>query len=121
MFRENTRQARVELGVDNSDLRLKPGMFVRASVVLDRVEEAISIPADALTKRDGGDGVFLVSKDGTRVSWQAVTPGIRQDERLEVRDADLSGQVVTLGQQLLDDGSAILLPDAPDDISSDGD
>jgi RND family efflux transporter MFP subunit len=121
VFRENTRQARVELGVDNSDLRLKPGMFVRASVVLDRVEEAISIPADALTKRDGGDGVFLVSKDGTRVSWQAVTPGIRQDERLEVRDADLSGQVVTLGQQLLDDGSAILLPDAPDDISSDGD
>ena len=121
VFRENTRQARVELRVDNNDLRLKPGMFVRASVVLDRVAEAVTIPAQALTRRDDSDGVFVISDDGASVRWQPVTPGIRQEERLEVRDTDLSGKVVTLGQQLLDDGSPILLPPAEDNAGADGD
>lgn len=112
VFRENTRQARVELGVDNGDLRLKPGMFVRASVVLDRVDNALSIPAQALTKRKGNNGVFLVNADTATVAWKTVTPGIRQDDRLEIRDADLAGDVVTLGQQLLDDGSSIIPPKA---------
>jgi RND family efflux transporter MFP subunit len=40
VFREATRQARVELTVPNSGQRLKPGLFVRASLVLDRIEEA---------------------------------------------------------------------------------
>jgi RND family efflux transporter MFP subunit len=110
VFRENTRQARVELGVENSDLRLKPGMFVRATVVLDRVEETLSIPAQALTRRKGSQGVFLVSDDAASVTWTPVTPGIREGERLEIRDTAISGDVVTLGQQLLDDGSAIIPP-----------
>jgi RND family efflux transporter MFP subunit len=119
VFRENTRQARVELTVDNSDLRLKPGMFVRATIVLDRVAEALTIPAQALTRRKGEDGIFLVNEENTSVKWQPVTPGIRQDERLEIRNTDLSGRVVTLGQQLLDDGSAIILPRAEESTSGD--
>lgn len=119
VFRENTRQARVELIVDNSDLRLKPGMFVRATIVLDRVEEAVTIPAQALTRRDGVDGVFLVDQEKATVGWQPVTPGIRQEERLEILDTGLSGQVVTLGQQLLDDGSPVILPQAEEKSSGD--
>ena len=119
VFRENTRQARVELVVDNSDQRLKPGMFVRATIVLDRVEETLTIPAQALTRRNGSDGLFLVNEENSTVKWEPVTPGIRQDERLEIRDTDLSGQVVTLGQQLLDDGSAIILPQAEEKGSGD--
>ena len=119
VFRENTRQARVELIVDNSDLRLKPGMFVRATIVLDRVEEAVTIPAQALTRRDGVDGVFLVDQEKSTVGWQPVTPGIRQEERLEILDSGLSGQVVTLGQQLLDDGSPVILPQAEEKSSGD--
>ena len=119
VFRENTRQARVELVVDNSDQRLKPGMFVRATIVLDRVEEALTVPAQALTRRNGSDGVFLLDEENGTVKWESVTPGIRQDERLEILDSDLSGQVVTLGQQLLDDGSAIILPQAEESGSGD--
>ena len=119
VFRENTRQARVELVVDNSDERLKPGMFVRSTIVLDRVEEALTIPAQALTRRKGSDGIFLVNEENTAVKWQPVTTGIRQDERLEIRDTDLSGRVVILGQQLLDDGSAIILPKAEESRSGD--
>jgi RND family efflux transporter MFP subunit len=107
VFRESTRQARVEVGVDNPELRLKPGMFVRATVVLDRVEGAIIVPEQALVRRDGRDGVFVITGDGRSVSWRVVEVGFHQDGRVQVTGNGLTTQVVTLGQQLLDDNSAV--------------
>lgn len=107
VFRESTRQARVEVGVDNPELRLKPGMFVRAIVVLGRVEEASIVPEQALVRRGGRDGVFVVADDGQSVSWHEVDVGYRQDGRAQITGDGLNKQVVTLGQQLLDDKSAV--------------
>lgn len=107
VFRESTRQARVEVQVDNPLLKLKPGMFVRVTVTLEKMDNATIVPEQALVTRDGNSGVFLVSDDGTRVSWQPVTVGIRQDDRVQVNGQPLTGEVVILGQQLLDDGSLI--------------
>jgi RND family efflux transporter MFP subunit len=109
VFREATRQARVELTVDNPESRLKPGMFIRATVALNRLENTTNVPAPSLTERDGQDGVFLVDHDGTSVSWRPVRVGVREGERIQVQGDGLSGEVVTLGQQFLDDGSAILI------------
>jgi len=107
VFSETTRQARVELLVENSERRLKPGMFIRATVMLQRVEDAVIVPELALTQRDGREGVFMVDADGRTARWQVIEPGIRQGEKLQVTGAALSGQVVVLGQQLLDDGSEL--------------
>ncbi len=107
VFRESTRQARVEVWLENPGLRLKPGMFVRAEVVLDRVAEATIVPEQALVRRDGRDGVFILNADGKSVSWRDVTVGIRQGDSVQVGGENLGLQVVTLGQQLLDDGSAV--------------
>jgi RND family efflux transporter MFP subunit len=112
VFKQTTRQARVELTINNDRKRLKPGMFIRATVVLSRSDEAIIIPEEALTKRDDRIGVFLVNEDGQTVSWQLVETGIRQGNEVEVLGEQLSGRVVTLGQQLLSDGSAITIVDA---------
>ena len=43
--------------------------------------------------------------DGRR--WHVVEPGIRQGGKVQVTGAGLSGQVVVLGQQLLDDGAEL--------------
>ncbi len=107
VFRESTRQARVEVWLDNPRMRLKPGMFVRATVVLDRVAETTVVPEQALVRRDGRDGVFVLDADGKSVSWREVTVGIRQGSRVQVEGEGLGMHVVTLGQQLLDDGSAV--------------
>jgi RND family efflux transporter MFP subunit len=107
VFRESTRQARVELQVANPELRLKPGMFVRATVILDQVAETTIVPEQALVKRDGQHGLFVVAADGKSVTWRAVQVGIREGDRVQVMGEDLGKQVVTLGQQLLDDQSAI--------------
>lgn len=114
VFGADTRQARIELTVDNPGHLLKPGMFIRATVVLDRVADAIMVPEAALTRRDDRMGVFVVSADGQSVSFQPVRNGIREEGRVQVLGEEISGRVVVLGQQLLNDGAAIKIPKDPE-------
>lgn len=112
VFEPGSRQARIELAVDNEDMRLKPGMFARVNVTLKTVEDAVIVPWAAVTKRDGGSGLFRVDRSRMTVLWQPVQTGIREDDRVQLVDSTLQGEVVVLGQQLLDDGTAITIPDA---------
>jgi len=109
VFQDASRQARVELLVENPGLKLKPGMFIRAEVEVARAEEATIIPAESIVTRSDVQGIFLVSEDGKTVSWHEVQVGLRQGDLVQITDSELSGRVVTLGQQLLEDGAAIRL------------
>ncbi len=110
VFRKSTRQARIEMTIDNPQHRLKPGLFIRATVVLAQVVEATIVPEQALTIRDDRSGVFIVSEDGRSVTWHEVKVGIREGNRVQVEGEGLSGLVVTLGQQLVNDGSLVAIP-----------
>ena len=96
--------------IANPQYRLKPGMFISANVVLAQLSEAVIVPEQALTKRDDKTGIFIVAEDGQSVAWREVEVGIRDGDRVQVTGAGLSGRVVTLGQQLVNDGSPIMLP-----------
>lgn len=111
VFREDTRQARVELAVPNTGHLLKPGMFVRATIVMDRLADTVIVPERALATRRDQDGVFVIDEESLTVKWREVTVGIRERDRVQVSGEGLAGRVVTLGQQLLDDGSAITIPE----------
>ena len=63
-----------------------------------------------MTIRDHRSGVFIVSEDGRSVAWREVKVGIREGDRVQAEGEGLSGRVVTLGQQLANDGSPITIP-----------
>ncbi|MEE8553408.1 MAG: efflux RND transporter periplasmic adaptor subunit, partial [Desulfobacterales bacterium] len=111
VFSKSTRQARIEMAIDNPQHHLKPGMFIRATVILALVPEATIVPEQALTMRNDRSGVFIISEDGRSVAWREVKVGIRESDRVQVEGEGLSGRVVTLGQQLVKDGSPISIPD----------
>jgi RND family efflux transporter MFP subunit len=115
VFAQESRQARVELEVANPDGRLRPGMFVRVRVVLARLEDATIVPRDALVTHADGQAVFVVSADGTTARLQPVTVGVSEGERVQVQGVDAPARVITLGQSLLHDGAAIVLPEPPAD------
>jgi len=119
IFQKTTRQARVEMIIENPGHRLKPGMFMRAAVVLKKVLETTIVPEQALTTRDNRPGLFVVSKDGKSVIWRPVKVGIREGARVQVEGEGLSGRVVTLGQQLIKNGSAVTLPEENREIEPD--
>ena len=116
VFRSSTRQARVEVRVDNPQLRLKPGMFVRISLVLKQFADTRHVPEQALVTRNGQSGLFVVAEDGQSVTWREVTVGIRQGDRVQVSAENLGGRVVILGQQLLKDGSRIAIASAAEAV-----
>lgn len=117
VFRSSTRQARVEARVDNPDLRLKPGMFARITLVLKRVADTSIVPEQALVTRDGHSGLFVIAEDGASVAWRDVTVGIRQGSRVQVVGENLGSRVVVLGQQLLKDGSRIAIVGAAEAVA----
>lgn len=109
VFDEASRQARVELQVTNADHLLKPGMFVRVQVVLGRADGVTIVPEAALATRGGERGVFVIDADGEHANWHPVRVGITDDGRVEVTGEGVDGKVVTLGHQLIDDGSAVTI------------
>jgi len=110
VFRRATRQARVELSVANPDELLKPGMFVRATIDLGTVEDAVVVPFDAVTERGDELGLFVLDAAGERVAWRPVTLGVREGARVQVFGDGIEGRVVVLGQELCDDGSRVSIP-----------
>ncbi|WP_031386880.1 efflux RND transporter periplasmic adaptor subunit [Desulfonatronum thiodismutans] len=107
IFREASRQARVELELPNPEGLMKPGMFVRARLELSRAENAVLVPSAALVRRDGRQGVFVIQEDDT-ARLIAVRVGISEEGMSQILEPeDLSGDVVTLGQHLLEDGSTV--------------
>jgi len=110
VFNEASRQARVEMQLSNPGQVLKPGMFVHAEVLLKQVTNATVVPLSALVTRAGQTGVFVVNDAGDSVRWQRVKVGIRQEDRVQVEGPGVEGRVVTLGQHLIGDGSAVTIP-----------
>lgn len=107
VFREASRQARIELELPNPHGLMKPGMFVRARLELDRAEDAVLVPSAALVRRDGRQGVFVIQEDDT-ARLVGVRVGISEEGLSQLLEPeDLSGDVVTLGQHLLEDGSTV--------------
>lgn len=116
-FDESSRQARVEVRVPNPERDLKPGMFVTVHIEVGRADEVTLVPIAALTRLRGERGVYTVAEDddgdGHVARFVAVEVGIEGDDHVEIREPELSGEVITLGQQLLEDGSRIRIADEP--------
>lgn len=112
LLQESSRQARVEVRVPNPDRRLRPGMFVRVQLELDRHDQATLVPRPALVQRSGVPGVFVVDREAGKVRLVPVEVGIVDPDRVEVRAPPLTGEVVTVGHHLLSDGTGITVADA---------
>ena len=110
LLKETSRQARVEIKVSNPRRLLKPGMFIRVEIEFATLDNVIAVPRSVLVKRNGLEGVFLVERQTSRAHFVPVTLGIVEDELVEVRSPQLSGDVVTLGQHLLEENSQVTLP-----------
>jgi RND family efflux transporter MFP subunit len=110
LLKESARQARVEITVPNREEFLKPGMFVRVRIEFSRKESATLVPANALIRRNGSQGIFLADRETGKARFVPVTVGITSGETAEILDPAVSGLVVTVGQHLLEDGASILLP-----------
>lgn len=118
LVQEESRQALVELAVPNEELLLRPGMFMRAEVVLEEKLQALAAPLNALCEREGEQGLFLVDSEGKRAFFHKILPGIQDKGMVEILEPEsLEGLAVTLGHHLLGAGGGdVLIPKVPSPV-----
>jgi len=97
----------VELNVANEDLKLRPGMFARATLNLGTLNHVV-VPDLAIDKRAGsGDRFVYVYKDG-KVRYSKVELGQRLGDRYELLSGVENGaQIVIAGLAKLADGKEV--------------
>jgi len=112
LLKESSRQARIEIEVANAERFLAPGMFVRAEIQFASHANATVVSAGAVVRRNEQSGVFLADASSSKARFVPVVVGIVNGQSAEVLSPALEGQVVTMGQHLLEDGAPIVIADA---------
>ncbi len=107
-----THTFRAEVSVDNSQRLLRPGMFIEASIVVERREDVAVVPRESVTERAGRSVIFVI--DGQRAVQRDVSLGLGDDVRVEVTDGVAAGeQIVVRGLETLTDGTRVRVVGAP--------
>lgn len=120
LLKETSREARVEIEFVNPEGLFKPGMFINVQIEFATHEQATVVPVSSVVKRNDQQGIFLADPENNVVQFVPVTVGISTSELAEIIEpSSIEGQVVTLGQHLLADGSPIILSEPSSDQDSD--
>lgn len=77
----------------NEDGRLKPGMFVWASIPLEKPHTAVTVPAGAIMRHENQPFVFVPDGD-RRFRRVDVTVGIETNDRVEITSGLQAGDAV---------------------------
>lgn len=88
------RLYRIELEIDNPDHRILPGMFVRANIIKQNRENALSIPFYSVISRNNEQYVFI-ERDGV-VRKQHIQTGIMEQWMVEITDGLKSGDRIVV-------------------------
>jgi membrane fusion protein (multidrug efflux system) len=111
-----TRNVQAQATLANTDGKLKPGMFVQASVGVGKSQSVITLPASSISYAPYGDSVFIVEnmkdpKSGESykgVRQQFVKLGMGRGDQVAVLTGVKPGQeVVTSGVFKLRSGAAV--------------
>jgi cobalt-zinc-cadmium efflux system membrane fusion protein len=95
-----SRTTKVWVVVDNSQKLLKPDMFARINVILEKKESTLSVPNVAIIEANGEKFVFV--RDGKKYQRVEVTTGASDDNDTEIVDGLVPGdEVVTQGNRQL--------------------
>ncbi len=101
------RTNRVRVTVGNTDLRLKPGMFVTVFFDVTLGDDLLSVPLDAVLFTGQRNIVFVRHDDGSLMAHD-VTLGSRAGDRVQVLSGVAEGQTVVASANFLVDAESRL-------------
>ena len=97
----------------NADLKLWPGQFVNVRLLVDMLQQVVTVPSPAVQRGPAGAFVYVV-QPGDTVAVKSVTLGQVDDSTAIIKSGVAAGeQVVTSGFNRLSDGAKVT-PSAAD-------
>ncbi len=93
--------------IDNPELKLRPGMFVKADIVTAEKDSAVVIPKNIIMTGNRGKYVFVVGRNNTAEDrW--LTIGLQNQESVEVTDGlEANDRLIIDGFETLRDRSKV--------------
>jgi RND family efflux transporter MFP subunit len=91
-----TRTMHVEVDVPNPTRTLVPGLYALATIVLDRIPNALTVPVQALDRTDEGVSVLRVGASGA-LERRAIQIGLETVDAAEVTSGLAEGDLVVVG------------------------
>ena len=88
------RNFTLEIALDQTDTRLRPGMSTSVHVTVDRVPNAIMIPAQSSFQKSGRTVVYVLN--GSKFDERAIDVGRRSGDRLLIAKGLEPGEKVAL-------------------------
>ena len=96
----------VKIKIDNADGTLKSGMFARVIFSIDRKDQVLSVPNEAVVVENGVPYVYLV--EGETIKKKVVSTGISDEKRTEITgNLNQGDYIVTEGQNFLNDDDKV--------------
>jgi RND family efflux transporter MFP subunit len=101
-----TRTFKGKVTIDNKDLKIRPGMFVKADIVVDKAESAIIIPKDAIISNRNRKYVYIVERN-TAV-MRVIKTGLEDEENIQIIDGlNENENLVIRGHETLRENSRV--------------
>ncbi len=90
---QNVTTIKVTVEVDNPDSRLKPGMNASCEFIVDRAEDCLYVPTEAVKEDDNGEFTVTVL-EGEKQVTRKVETGITGGENTEIKSGLKDGETV---------------------------
>jgi RND family efflux transporter MFP subunit len=104
---QDTRTMHTEVDVVNPNRVLMPGLYADATITLERKNDALSVPLQAINHDTNGDTVFVVTPNNT-IAIRAIQVGLQNADVAEVKSGLNEGdRVVVSDRASLKDGVAV--------------
>jgi RND family efflux transporter MFP subunit len=104
----DSRMFKLTLEIQNDSLRLRPGMFIKADIIVKEKKDAVVIPKDVIIDRRGAKTVFVVQK-GTALERDIELGITNRDQAEVISGLDVDESLVVEGFETLRNRSQVKL------------
>jgi membrane fusion protein (multidrug efflux system) len=108
---EATRTMLAEIELPNPKLELRPGMYATVKIGIERKEDALLVPIEALVQEKAGGSVFTIIDN--KAKKLPVKTGFNDGTSVEIVSGIKPGQpVILVGKKALSDGQPVTATEA---------
>ena len=102
-----TRTFAGKLDISNPDLKLRPGMFIKANIITAEKDSTIVIPRDVIMSGSRGKYVFVVGRNSA-ADDRTITTGISNQDEVEIVEGlSANDRLIIKGFETLRDNSKV--------------
>lgn len=117
--KEDTRTMHTEVDIYNTDKKLLPGLYAEATLSLDRKDNAIAVPLQAVNQNGDQATVYVVTQAG-KIEIRKVSLGIQTATDAEVLTGLREGEMVVEGDRSSLKGGDAVHPTVVQPVQAEG-